>query len=406
MHYYTRSFRKYFCRTLLKTSKNTATKWEGRHKKSNSLRIYEYFHPVFSRCFVGAKVYPQPPERMINITGFFLLVFISTPHIAAADSDAANNNESLKRFLAPQEGENSIEGSVEELFSKAEDDYSLLDIGKLTASLDVEYSYYGSVSLVSLFLYGRFSIQDITLDSERVISTTVNLDYGISDNINLGLSLPFVVKDNEQENLTTTDIGDTQISLRWQPRPGVVGEVTSLLFFSINAPTGESPYEIKLGEEQATGQGFPSYTLGTTFYKIFDPLVSFGSLSYTHNPGVDDIDQLRTFFINDEAQSGLLKEIEAGDGISATVGLSYAITYSFTLTMQYQHSITQRSTFIWQDASQNIHNAKSATYDAALAKVTAGWKGDDGHYFNLYISRPLTDGQADIMLGISMPLIY
>jgi len=406
MHYYTRSFRKFFCRTLLKTSKNTAKKWEGQHKEGNLLRKHEYFHTVFSRCFVDAKTNPQPSERMMNIAGFVLFVFFFTPHIATADFDDANNKESLKQLLAPQEGENSSEESVKELFSKTEDNYSLLDKGKFTASLDAEYSYYGSVSPVTLFLYGRFSIQDITLDSERVISTSVSLDYGISNNINLGLSLPFVVKDNEQEGLTTTDIGDTQISLRWQPRPSVVGEITPLLFFSISAPTGESPYEIKSGEEQATGQGFPSYTFGATFFKIFDPLVSFGSLSYSHNTGMDNIDQLHSFFINDEVQPGLLKEIEAGDGISATVGLSYAITYSFTLTMQYQHSITQRSTFIWQDVSRNIQETKSATYDSALAKVTAGWKGDDGHYFNLYLSRPLTDGQADIMIGMSMPLIY
>jgi hypothetical protein len=390
----------------LKTSKNTAIKWEEQHKKCISLRVYEYLHAVFNRYFAGAKVYPQSYERMMNICGFCFLVFFATPHIAAADSNATNNTKALKQLLAPQEGENSSEESVKELFSKAEDNYSLLDKGKFTASLDAEYSYYDSVSPVTLFLYGRFSIQDITLDSERVISTTVSLDYGISNNINLGLSLPFMVKDNEQEGLTTTDIGDAQLSLRWQPRPSVVGEVTSLLFFAINAPTGRSPYEIEQGEEQATGQGFPSYTLGATFFKIFDPLVSFGSLSYAHNPGVDNIDQLHTFFINDEVQPGLLKEIEAGDGISATVGLSYAITYSFTLTMQYQHTITQRSTFIWQDTSRNIQKTKSATYDAALAKVTAGWKGDDGHYFNLYLSRPLTDGQADIMIGMSMPLIY
>lgn len=332
--------------------------------------------------------------------------FLGSQNVSA-ENIFTREKERIKKLLAPKEGEKSSEESVKELFSKADDNYSLLEKGEFVASLDAEYSYFESTQQTSLLLNGRFTVLDITADSERVISTTISADWGITDNLNLGIALPIYTKDNEQLDLTATDLGDVQLSIRWQPRPSVSGQATSLFYAAASFPTGVSPYEITPGEDLSTGQGHASFTIGSTVSKIFDPLVGFGSFGYTHNVDVDGLDQLLTFYLGEEAQPGVLKEIETGNSISVGLGLSYAITYEFTLTLQYQHAITTRSTFVWEYASEEgllEERTKSATFDSGVAKLTAGWQRGQDDYFNLHFVLPVTKGQPDIIIGITMPI--
>ena len=109
---------------------------------------------------------------------------------------------------------------------------------------------------------------------------------------------------------------------------------------------------------------------------------------------------------------GELKEVDFGGSLSGTIGLSYAITYDFTMTFQYQHTISARSTFLseYTDSNDNDnvyeYSARSVTADSGTAKLTAGWKGSEGRYMNVYLSFPMTDGQPDLVLGVSLPLVF
>ena len=314
------------------------------------------------------------------------------------------SKKAIKEMLAPKEGEASSEESAKDIFSKTEDNYSLPGKGKYSASLNANYSYYQSNRPTFFLIDGRFTMLDITSDSERTLSTTVSFDYGLTKNLSLDVSLPFYIKDDELNGITTTDIGDAQASVRWQPRPSEKGAMTSLMFLSLSVPTGINPYEIEVGKEQSTGQGFPSVAIGSTFFKVFDPLIGFGSASFTFNPETDGFNQSRTFFLDNASLPGVLTEVQPGHSVSTAIGLSYAITYDFTVTVQYQHSIVTRSTFVWRDAELLTHQTKSATYDSGSAKLTTSWKGEGGKYLNLYFTLPVTDGQADIIIGVSMPL--
>jgi len=349
----------------------------------------------------------KPVCQYVSI--FTCVVAFSYSQLAFAEQSLDRvDNESLKQSLAPSDKEKSESANASDIFSNTEDRYSLLQKGQFTSTIDATYSYFESDPSVTLVLIENFRFLDVSADSERVISTTLGFDLGVSNNISVGFSLPFTAKYNEQQDLSVVGLGDVQASVRWQPRPTVGGEVTTLYFLSVSAPTGQSPYEITVGEELSTGQGFPSISFGSTFFKVFDPLIGYGSLSYTHNPVTDGFDQQRIFVTDEVNRLGTLREIQPGDSVSAVVGLSYAITYDFTLTLQYQHTIGGRTSLIWEDLSNTgsiIENeTRSATFDSGVARITTSWKGDDGNFFNLNFSLPVTEGLPDVIIGISMPL--
>ncbi len=348
--------------------------------------------------------------RCMHVESVYVFIILSLSCATAATAEnLSKEQQSIKELLLPKKGENTSEENIKELFSKADDNYSLLPKGDFSASMNIDYSYFEAAQQTTVILDGRFTILDIVFDSERTLSTSVGLDYGITNNVNVGLSLPYYIKNNEQAGITSHDVGDTQVSARWQPTPSESGKLTSLVFISASIPTGQSPYETDLeGKRLATGQGFPSIVIGANFFKVLDPLIGFGSVSYTHNMGADDIRQLRTFFLGENTIPGALTDVDAGDSFSVALGLSYSITYDFTLSMQYQHSITDSSTFTWEYATEKEgiieEKIKSIPFDSGVAKVTAGWKGENDKYMNVHFTMPMTPGQPDIIIGISFPL--
>ena len=330
----------------------------------------------------------------------------------AEQSGGAFVAQDVKEVLAPKVGDVSSSENVAELFSKTEDNYSLLKKGDVAATLDIEYSYFETVERTSVLVDDKFLFAKLAADSQRTITSLLNLDYGLSKNTNLGLSVPIVLKNDEQSSLSTTDIGDVQLSFRWQPQPSVTGKLTTLLYVAATLPTGSSPYEVVFGEELSTGQGSSGLAVGATFFKVFDPVIGFGSISYMHNFETTGLSQARLIQLDafSPTMQGELKEVDFGGSLSGTIGLSYAITYDFTMTLQYQHTISGRSTFLseYMDSNNNVfeYSARSVTADSGTAKLTAGWKGAEGRYMNVHLSFPMTDGQPDLVVGVSLPLLF
>ena len=320
---------------------------------------------------------------------------------------ALSDNESLaKESIAVKDGKTSSEKNVESLFSKSGNNYSLIKKGEFQGGLSVEYSNFEQVQQTSVILDNNFTMLDLSLDSERVINTTFDIDYGLTSNVTASISIPSSIKSNELEGLTVAGVGDLQLSLRWQPLPSNAGGLTAITFMSVSIDTGTSPYEITAGEDLATGNGHKGLSVGMSVFKSFDPLMGFASFSYTHNADIKDINQERVFFSEAGMVQGELTEIETGDSFSATFGLTYAITYDFSLSGQYQHSITNKSKFIWTsvDADNTTYSSStdSAIFDNNLVKFTASWKGDDSSYTNLYLLLPLTDGQPAAVVGVAL----
>lgn len=354
--------------------------------------------------------------RQITQIKFFLMLLLIMALNPLYAEDLGGKNTALstkaednaRQALAPKADDESSEKNLEKLFNKSDKNYSLLDLGDFEISLSAEYYFIETVARTGVFIDGKSSLLDFTADSERTVSSTLNLDFGLLDNISLGLALPTYVKYNEQKSINTKDIGDTRLSIRWQPFPSVSGQLTTLLSLTYISPTGPSPYEVDFENELATGQGYESLAMGATFFKIFDPLVVFGGISYQYNFDLEGLDQE----IQNESDGifidGKLREVQPGDTLTASAGVSYAITYEFTLTMQYNHSISNRSTFISEfslPSGSIIEQALESTiFDTGVAKITFGWRGDQDRYLNVHVSLPVTDNQPDIILGVSLPL--
>lgn len=346
------------------------------------------------------------------ISIFILVSFISLS--ASADDTYNSEKKSVKEALAPNEDDESREEKIKDLFTKTKDNYSLLTKRSSISTVDFQYSYFASFQSTAILVDDRFSMSDLRSDSEREMATIFSFDHGIANNFTIGFSVPLYLKNSESQTITEADNGDTLVSLRWQPRPGVSGELTTLMYMAYSFASGLSPFEIELGEELSTGQGYPSLGIGLSFHKVFDPLVGFGSVSYTKNFNADELEQSRLFFLDADlpieelTKDGVLREVNPGDTIAASFGISYAVTYDFTFTMQYQHSITDRSTLTWDYVSEVdetiTESTESQIFDSGTIKFTAGWKGEDNKFRNLHVILPVTEGQPDIIIGITLPL--
>ena len=335
--------------------------------------------------------------------------------LASSNSTAETKSQTkaaARDALTKKEGDADDQKALEEVFQAAENNYSLLKKGETSLNYSFSYSYFGDQAI------------DLEVDNTVVRSASVNpslnhtftntftFDYGILNNLTGSISVPLVAKFETQEDLTGYGMGDISVSLRWQPWPVLPGELNKTLFATFSTATGDSPYDIIVGEELSTGSGYYSLGLGGSVSKVLDPVVLFGSLSYSHSFNVEDIHQIRS--------GRQLEAVEPGDSYSASAGFAYSLSYDVSLTASVQGSFSQESVFDFQDTvtSQNIgteeepitrtivntNKAETGESFSGVMNFALGVRVSPVTIVNVNTGFGLTEDSPDMILGLSMPL--
>ena len=295
--------------------------------------------------------------------------------------------------------------------------------GKLSG--DVEWSYaradrnralFRGVEVVESVLIGTFDINESRQD---VFTQKVGLQYGLTDDIEIGVDVPFIARwdtsvltpvAGPNENGETREIdnsangfgvGDVELSVRKQlhaPRgfgPYIIGNL------QVTVPTGTGPFEVtrnQFGEAQeaSTGSGFWGVTSGVTAILPSDPGVLFGSLSYTKNFASD---------VDATIPPVRIERVDPGDSLSFSAGVGLALNPRLSLNFGYAHSWgfgTETTTrALVEDAEPVTQRSRDLQVGRFLFGTT--YKVDRKTSVNFGIEAGLTDDATDLRAVLRIP---
>jgi hypothetical protein len=267
----------------------------------------------------------------------------------------------------------------EEVLSSAGRAYVLAKEGTLEVEYNGRYSHTSSPNTVGI--------------SNHTFRHTFIAEYAVRNNFTVNFNIPFVYKydrigsDSSRDN---SDIGNISIGCQWQPIEVRSGWPTSIFFMSYSLDTGESPYDSYPNAELSTANGYDSITLGVSLSKTIDPLVVFGSLSYSYN---DDITGIG---------GGVLEKVQTGDDIGFSLGFGFALAYNVSMNMQYQHNYRLRTKLKWEGGgSSNL-----ATATSSMFKIGTSWRLSRKKTFHFTLGMGLTENDPDMSLTIRLPFTF
>ena len=234
---------------------------------------------------------------------------------------------------------------------------------KLTFDWGISDTYYDrrQLQLSGFLALDAIFLGNINLGETKSHEVMADLDtrYGLSDRLSVDLDVPYIYRHSNfivggaggaastlsDASANSSDIGDVNFGVYYEflketnSLPDLVGSLR------IKAPTGSSPFGIKLQQVDAdntnlvapsklpTGTGFWNVTAGLSVLKTYDPVVLFGSLSYTYNiaRSFSDISsvigqtQPATVKIGDVVQFGGGAALAFSDKDSASVSYTMAL---------------------------------------------------------------------------------
>lgn len=332
-----------------------------------------------------------------QLTGCTLILIIamvsalSAAPVWAQEGDGASVDDA-REALSKQDDDEDSEEQLEEVFQASEQNYSLLKQGKQSLNYSFDYSFSGDQRLDLEVVNGQVRNLDVTPSATHSFTNSFNFDYGLEDNLTLGVRVPLVTKFDTQEDLDINDIGDISITTRWQPNPRVPGTMSTTLFSTLSTKTGVSPYEIDVNRQLSSGSGYYSIGGGASVSKVLDPVVLFGSGSLRYNHTVDDLNQVRG--------ARLLEELKPGFTLSGSGGFSYSLSYDISLSMSAQLTYNDETVLSFNDGSE----AAASEQMSGLINMSLGTRVSDTTIVNTSVGFGLTRGAPDFTVGFSMPI--
>ena len=240
---------------------------------------------------------------------------------------------------------------VEEVAALPEHVGVLTPKGRLvfTPSLDYVRSssnrlVFRGVEIVPGIQLGVIEANDADRDSAVA---TVAMRYGLTSRLEVEARIPYVYRHDRITTLAQRDetinrtteldgqqIGDVEISARYQLNDVRPGRPIFVANARIKPPTGLGPYDV--GYDQfgvatslATGSGFWAVEGGLTMLYPSDPAVIFASISYLHNLSRD---------IDKDIGGAHVGRVEPGGSISGSLGFGLALNPRFSVSFGYSHS--------------------------------------------------------------------
>jgi hypothetical protein len=232
--------------------------------------------------------------------------------------------EQARDALSKKEDDADSAKALEQVFSASEQSYTLLKKGERTLTYGFDYSLMRDTQIQTFRANNNIVSVAAQSEAQHTFTNSFTFDYGVWDNLTFSIRLPFVAAYDTERSLDTYSLGDISTSLRWQPWPSVRGRPATTLYATLGLPTGQSPYDINPDTALSTGNGYYSLGGGANLSYVIDPVVLFGSLGYTYNLPVDDVNQVRG--------GRLLEKVEPGSTVSYSMGFAYALSYDVSLS--------------------------------------------------------------------------
>jgi hypothetical protein len=244
--------------------------------------------------------------------------------------------------LIAEEGERALERAL------ARQSVLVLPRGTYEIEPSLEYSYRGSEALEIVSIAGVAQVARQIAKRDR-LEARLSLRAGLPGAAHIEARIPYVMVRDDRATTgvpaSTTTIdgwGDVEISVTKElvaERPSRTGWLASLMW---KAPSGD----FRFGEI-STGSGFHAWQGGLAFVRRQDPLVFFGTGSYT--------------YIRERAHEGL--GIDPGDSLGAKFGTILAASPQTSIRGAFELTRSERL---------EVNGAKLAGSDTVVASLQLG----------------------------------
>ncbi|HEY4295772.1 MAG TPA: hypothetical protein VGM85_04800 [Paraburkholderia sp.] len=317
-----------------------------------------------------AQVNPGTPAPGGN-TGTATGVPVNPP---APDSGGAGGNASASAggLPAATDGSGAVgqtQRAAEPVRTQAEQavvqrEHAPLFDHKLTMDFGISDTYYDrrQLQLSGFLALDAIFLGNINLGETKSHQLMADLDtrYGLTDRISVDVDVPYVYRRSNfivggaggaastlsDASVTSSSLGDVNFGLYYQflretnNMPDVVGSLR------IKAPTGTSPFGLKLVQLDAnntnlvapsklpTGTGFWNITAGVSLLKTYDPVVLFGSVSYTYNIARSFADISSVEGQTQPATVKLGDVVQFGGGVALAFSDKDSASISFTMALE------------------------------------------------------------------------
>jgi hypothetical protein len=316
---------------------------------------------------------PLPPLAQVNpessAPGSGTGTATGVPVTPPAPDNASSNSGNLPPATDGSGAVGQTQKAAEPVRTQSEDavvqsqQHTPLFDHKLTFDWGISDTYYDrrQLQLSGFLALDAIFLGNINLGETKSHQVMADLDtrYGLSDRLSVDLDVPYIYRHSNfivggaggaastlsDASANSSDIGDVNFGVYYEflketnSLPDLVGSLR------IKAPTGSSPFGIKLQQVDAdntnlvapsklpTGTGFWNVTAGLSVLKTYDPVVLFGSLSYTYNiaRSFSDISSVigqtepATVKIGDVVQFGGGAALAFSDKDSASVSYTMAL---------------------------------------------------------------------------------
>ena len=259
----------------------------------------------------------------------------------------------------------------------------------LTYTLGYSYSSYDKLQLDESDIFGEHLYN-------HSINHNISVSYGLLNNLSVSFGVPFKYRYYQtggNESRDVTDIGDMSLGVGFRPFKSAGWMPTMSFHGSATLPTGRSPYKIDPMTELSTGSGVYSLGAGVSMSKPIDPIVAFGSLSYTYSFPKSDFTQ--------NVNGLILEKVEPGPDLGFKIGLGYALSYRTSINLSFNYTHGFSSTYYYKGG----YSRETAVGTSAGFSVGTGWKISPTTTISLGVGIGLV-GDENFSLSFSVPFEF
>lgn len=322
----------------------------------------------------------------------FSMLMVASVFGAQTNAWAETDVSKAREALSKKEDDSDADKALEEVFEAAAKNYSSLKKGTMSLNYSADYSYSADQRINLQIKDGAVLNLDVIPTATHNFTNNFSYDYGLLDNVTLSGRLPLVAKFDTADDLSNTSVGDISGTVRWQPWSYEPGVMSKTLFSSLKLKTGDSPYEVDPTKNLSSGSGYYSLSFGASASKVLDPVVLFGSLSYSYGIPETDLNQVRGGFI--------LQEVHPGSSYSFSMGFAYSLSYDISFSGSFQGSYNDKTEFKYLGGA----TAKTSSQTSGIINTSLGIRVSPETIANVSVGFGLTEDSPDILLGLSLPI--
>ena len=301
-------------------------------------------------------------------------------------SSRTQSDSSDKPAGSPVERTESLERTLQQRGS------ILLPKGTLQVEPSFTYAHFSSnriniqgFSILPVLVVGDISVDEVNRD---VFIQTTSLKYGLMDNFQTELKIPFRAEYDLITNSATSEsdrsaagLGDIEFGISRQIgwEHGIMPDL--IASFGVKTPSGKDPYN----RDIALGTGHWAIRGALIAAKASDPAVIFSSLNYTYNFERTDIDNFG--------------DIKPGDSVGYSVGTAIALSYQVAINFSFDQSISFRMQRNGRDVTDSFLNTMNF-------KTGLTWAMDENKSLDFGVSMGLTKDSPDATVELRVPITF